>query len=91
MSKREVIGRYRRSVLGLLCSFLNPFLVSAVYSFVFRVVFKTCWNTGSDSKIEFSMWRFVVLMILRRDKINTASRGVFRSPCVANGGQNSCC
>lgn len=84
---REVIGRYCGSVFGLLCSLLNPFQVPAVYSFLFRVVFKTRRNTGSDSKTEFSMWRFADRMILRHDKIHTACRGVFRSPSEVNSGQ----
>ena len=39
-AKREVLGRYRGSFLGLLWSFFNPLFMLAVYTFVFSVVFK---------------------------------------------------
>lgn len=44
MTKREVVGRYRGSVLGLAWSFFNPLLMLAVYSFVFSFVFKSRWG-----------------------------------------------
>jgi len=40
MSKREVVGRYRGSVMGLAWSFFNPLLMLIIYTFVFSVVFK---------------------------------------------------
>jgi len=43
MIKREVLGRYRGSVLGLAWSFFNPLLLLIVYTFVFSVVFKAKW------------------------------------------------
>ena len=54
MTKREVIGRYRGSVMGLMWSFLNPVLMLAVYTFVFTVVFNARWGTESNSKGEFA-------------------------------------
>lgn len=42
--KREVIGRYRGSMLGILWSFFNPVFMLAVYTFVFSVVFKARWG-----------------------------------------------
>ena len=46
MVVREVAGRYRGSVMGILWSFFNPLLMLAVYTFVFSVVFKARWGTG---------------------------------------------
>lgn len=64
MTKREIIGRYRGSVMGLLWSFLNPLLMLAVYTFVFSVVFKARWGTmGSGSKTEFALVLFAGLMV----------------------------
>ena len=37
--QREVLGRYRGSVMGVMWSFFNPILMLAVYTFVFSVVF----------------------------------------------------
>lgn len=56
--KREVIGRYRGSYLGLLWSFLNPLFMLGVYSFVFSVVFKAKWEAGTESKLEFALVLF---------------------------------
>lgn len=58
MTKRDVIGRYRGSVLGILWSLFNPLLMLAVYTFVFSVVFKARWGTASDSKTEFAIVLF---------------------------------
>lgn len=63
MTRREVIGRYRGSVLGIVWSFFNPLLLLAVYTFVFSVVFKTRWTAGSDSKTEFAIVLFVGMII----------------------------
>lgn len=63
LSKREVIGRYRGSVMGILWSFFNPVLMLAVYTFVFSVVFKARWAGGSESKTEFALVLFAGLLI----------------------------
>lgn len=59
MAKRDVIGRYRGSVLGLTWSFFNPLIMLAVYTFVFSVVFGSRWNTGSTSQTEFALTLFI--------------------------------
>lgn len=61
--RRDVIGRYRGSVMGLLWSFFNPVLMLAVYTFVFSFVFKSRWVGGSDSKIEFALVLFAGLLV----------------------------
>jgi lipopolysaccharide transport system permease protein len=61
--RREVIGRYRGSVLGILWSFFNPVFMLIVYTFVFGVVFKARWNSGGDSKMEFALILFAGLMV----------------------------
>jgi lipopolysaccharide transport system permease protein len=61
--KREVLGRYRGSVFGILWSLLNPIFMLLVYTFVFSVVFKARWSGGSDSKTEFALILFAGLMV----------------------------
>ena len=61
--QREVVGRYRGSMMGILWSFFNPVLLLAVYTFVFSVVFKARWNGGSDSKAEFALILFAGLIV----------------------------
>ena len=63
LTKREVIGRYRGSVLGILWSFFNPVLMLIVYTFVFSVIFKARWVSHSDSQTEFALVLFAGLMI----------------------------
>jgi lipopolysaccharide transport system permease protein len=61
--KREVLGRYRGSVFGILWSFFNPLLMLLIYTFVFSVIFKARWTTGSESKVEFAMVLFSGLLV----------------------------
>ena len=64
MSKREVIGRYRGSVMGLAWSFFNPVIMLAVYTFVFSMVFKARWGVGSqESKADFAIILFVGMIV----------------------------
>ncbi len=62
-AKREVLGRYRGSALGLLWSFFNPLLMLSIYTFVFSVVFKARWGVGSESKTEFALVLFAGLIV----------------------------
>lgn len=64
MSKREVVGRYRGSVMGMAWSFFNPVLMLAVYTFVFSVVFQTRWGVaGEASKTSFAILLFVGMIV----------------------------
>jgi len=63
LAKRDVVGRYRGSVLGILWSFFNPVLMLAVYTFVFSVVFKARWAGGSESKTEFAIVLFAGMIV----------------------------
>jgi lipopolysaccharide transport system permease protein len=63
LSKREVVGRYRGSIFGLLWSFFNPLFMLMVYTFVFSQVFKARWDSNSESKAEFALVLFAGLII----------------------------
>ena len=65
MTKREVIGRYRGSIVGLAWSFFSPLLMLAIYTFVFSVVFKTRWQGLSveSSKMDFAIILFCGLLV----------------------------
>jgi len=82
MTKREVIGRYRGSVLGIVWSFFNPILMLTVYTFVFSVVFKARWHTGSDSKTEFAIVLFAGMIVfgIFSECINRAPGLVLANP-----------
>lgn len=49
MSKRDVLGRYRGSMIGMAWSFFNPIFMLAVYTFVFSVVFKARWGVDTHA------------------------------------------
>ncbi len=61
--QREVLGRYRGSIMGVLWSFITPILMLSVYTFVFSVVFKARWNAQSNSMTEFGMVLFAGLIM----------------------------
>lgn len=66
MIKREVIGRYRGSFLGLLWAFVNPVLMLSIYTFVFGVVFKVRLPQSNDmyeDKFAFALLLFTGLIL----------------------------
>ncbi len=63
MSRREVLGRYSGSVMGLTWSALTPLLMLVVYTFVFSVVFKARWGTGGETRTEFALVLFAGLIV----------------------------
>lgn len=64
LAKREVMGRYRGSVMGVTWSLFNPILMLLVYTFVFSVVFKARWDVGGDdSKATFAIMLFVGMLV----------------------------
>jgi lipopolysaccharide transport system permease protein len=75
--RREVVGRYRGSFLGILWSFFNPVLMLIVYTFVFSVVFKARWNASNHSNTEFGLVLFAGLIMF-----NLFAECVNRSPTL---------
>lgn len=63
MARRDVIGRYRGSYIGLLWSFFNPLLMLGVYTFVFGYVFKSRWAGQNGGQFEFAVVLFAGLNI----------------------------
>lgn len=62
--KREVIGRYKGSFLGMAWSFFNPLLMLSVYTFVFTTVMKVRWTGDAEvDKASFAILVFVGLAI----------------------------
>lgn len=66
MARREVIGRYRGSLLGLGWSLFNPLLMLVIYTFVFSEVFKARWDVpgATHSKTEFATVLFTGMVIV---------------------------
>lgn len=81
--RREVVGRYRGSFLGILWSFFNPVFMLAVYTFVFSVVFKARWSAGSESKAEFALVLFAGLLLF-----NLLAECINRAPTLIQSNVN---
>lgn len=75
LAKREVVGRYKGSVLGLLWSFFNPLLMLAVYTFAFGMIFQARWTETEDSTEAFAVILFAGLIVY-----NLFSECVNRAP-----------
>ena len=67
LARRDVAGRYRGSVMGVLWTLLNPLLLLLVYTFVFGVVFKARWQGGgaggTPGTYEFAVILFAGLTV----------------------------
>ena len=75
--KREVLGRYRGSFLGLFWSFFSPLLMLCVYTFVFGSVLKAKWTGHNESDVEFALALFAGLMVF-----NVFSEVLIKSPAM---------
>jgi lipopolysaccharide transport system permease protein len=84
LTKREVLGRYRGSLMGLAWSFFNPLLMLAVYTFVFSVVFRARWGTGEPtSRVQFALVLFVGVIVH-----GLLSEGINKAPGLILGNAN---
>ena len=71
--RREVVGRYRGSTLGILWSFLPPLFMLALYTFVFGTVLKARWPKPAltepaaieSSAAEYALILFTGLIIFQ--------------------------
>lgn len=81
--KREVVGRYRGSVLGVLWSFFNPIFMLSVYTFIFSVVFKARWGSTDGGNSEFALILFAGLLVF-----NLFSECVSRAPSLITSNVN---
>jgi lipopolysaccharide transport system permease protein len=64
MIKRNVLGRYKGSVLGLGWAFLNPLFMLVIYTFVFSTIFKSKWIGDVDPGIfQFALNLFCGMIV----------------------------
>ncbi len=63
-TRREIVGRYKGSHLGLVWSLITPLFMLFVYTFAFGVVLKVRWpESQTDSIAEFAVALFCGLII----------------------------
>jgi len=64
MTRREVVGRYRGSIVGLAWSFFHPVLMLIVYTLVFSGIFKSRWGVGvEETKTDYAIVLFVGMIM----------------------------
>lgn len=63
LTRREVSGRYKGSVLGLFWSFVNPLLMLSVYTLFFSVILKVRWGDQPQRQADFAILLFVGLIL----------------------------
>ena len=63
LAKRDIAGRYRGSMLGILWSLFNPLFLLGVYTFVFTTIFKMKWNVPIESKAQFAIVVFAGMIV----------------------------
>lgn len=64
LTKREIDGRYRGSIMGVAWSLVTPILLLVIYTFIFSVVFNTRWGVESQGgRTEFALILFVGLIV----------------------------
>ena len=83
LARRDVLARYKGSILGLAWGLLFPLMILMAYTFVFRTVFKARWpGSVGDSTAEFALQMFAGLVIfnLFSDMLNRAPRLVLEQP-----------
>ena len=63
-TRREVLGRYRGSYMGVLWSFLNPLLQLAIFTAVFKLIYSTrLANIPNEGSFDFALMLFASLIV----------------------------
>lgn len=81
--RREILTRYRGSVLGMLWSILSPLVLLLTYTLVFSVFFNNKWGEGLDWPGSFTVMLFCGMI-----PFNFFSDVISRSPVLILGSPN---
>lgn len=81
-TKREILGRYRGSLLGSLWAVFHPIIMLSIYTLVFSVIFQARWAEGGESKMEFALILFLGLIVFNifSDYISRVSHIILANP-----------
>lgn len=62
LARRDILGKYRGSVMGLTWSIVQPLLMLAIYTVVFGTFLKSKWP-GADNSFQFAVVLFAGLIL----------------------------
>lgn len=81
-SRREVLAKYRGSLLGLGWTVATPLVMLLVYTFVFQVVLQARWGTQGASGVDFALNMYAGLIVygLFAEVVQRAPRLVLDQP-----------
>lgn len=82
MAKRDALGKYKGSFLGVFWSLLTPVFMLAIYTFVFSEIFKARWTATSTSKTEFAIVLFAGMIMFNffAEVVNRAPGLILSNP-----------
>jgi lipopolysaccharide transport system permease protein len=80
LTRREVAARYRGTLLGLAWTLIHPLFMVAIYTFVFREVFRARWDDSVDTAGEFALVLFAGLIVF-----SLLTECVTRAPALVTG------
>jgi lipopolysaccharide transport system permease protein len=83
LTRRDALGRYKNSFLGVFWSLVTPMVMLVVYTFVFSTVFNVRWSGGTGSKTEFAAILFAGLTVF-----NIFAECMTRAPQAIVGNAN---
>lgn len=82
---RDIVARYRGSVLGIFWLFATPVMMLAVYSFVFGTLFSMRWSEQTYTSQDFALIMFCGMVVFNpfAEAINRAPRLVLDNATYA--------
>jgi lipopolysaccharide transport system permease protein len=63
LTRSDIAGRYKGSLLGIFWSLFNPIALLTIYTFVFSVVFQARWDTGDHSQGHYAVQLFAGMIV----------------------------
>jgi len=83
--KRDIVSRYKGSILGISWSMINPLIMISIYTLVFSQIFQAKWgtNANNDDPLYFGINLFCGLVVF-----NMFAESATRSPTLITSNPN---
>jgi len=88
LTYREIIGRYRGSLLGILWSLITPLFMLAVYTFAFGFVFQARWGGADGGGEAVSIGTFALNLFAGLIVFQLFAEVINRAPLLILSNQN---